>query len=267
MLVRLLATAALAGGITAAPIQPDPTPAVTTLKYRVGIGTSSVVDLSAFGQGERQNNAGITGFFTMTLTDTTGGQALVVVLDSMVVDSASQEMATLQTAADSAKGTTWSALLRKDGKVENLTSAQLGVGAAQFESMLAAFFPRGEAHKRKQGDTWSDTLSYTSTSETGSMSVTLRTTFTAAGEGTYHNAKALRITSASTSNSSGSQVGPGGEVEIEGTGAGIGEYFVSKDGRYLGGTSTLDTDLLVTTSQAPMPIPLKQHAVITTTLL
>lgn len=263
MLVRLLSTAALTGGLLAAPAQTGPAPSDTVLKYKVTIGTSSVIDLSAMGAGEQRNNAGFSGYLTMTLKDTTGGKALTAVLDSMVIDSAGQGLAMLQEAADSAKGSTWHGLLHKDGKIENLTLTQGGGGAQQFESMLAGFFPRGEAHTKKKGQTWSDTLNYTTESDAGAMSIVLVTNFTAAGEGMYHNAKALQINTTTTTTSAGSQVNQGGEMQIEGTGNGVGEYYVTKDGRYLGGTNTIDSEIQLTTSQAPLPIPLTQHTVIT----
>ncbi len=263
MFARLLTTAAVAGGFVAAPMAPAPAPAITTLHYKISIGAQSTIDLSAMGAGEQTNSTGFTGYFTMTLKDTTGGKALLAVLDSMVVDSATQGQAMLQTAADSARGATWNGLLTKQGKIENLVFAQGGPGAKQFETVLTGFFPRGEAHTRKKGDVWSDTLTYMSNSDGGGMSVTVMTAFTAAGEGMYAGAKALQINTTSVVTSAGSQDGPGGDMQIEGNGNGIGEYYVSRDGRYLGGTNTVNSDIVLTTSQAPLPIPLTQRTVIT----
>lgn len=263
MFVHLLSAAALTGGLLAAPSTPGPVSAVTTLKYKVGIVNLSTIDLSGLGAGEQKNTAGFTGFFTMTLKDTTGGKALTMVLDSMAIDSATQGRDILQTAADSSKGSTWRGLLTDKGRIDNLVLVQGGPGAQQFEAVLAGFFPRGAAHTKKKGEVWSDTLSYTSTTDAGSTSLKLMTTFTAAGEGTYNNAKALTITTTSVTSSVGSQDGPGGDMQMEGNGTGVGTFYVSKDGIYLGGTNTLDSDIVITTSQAPVPIPLKSHTIIT----
>ncbi|MEZ4413233.1 MAG: hypothetical protein R2910_09640 [Gemmatimonadales bacterium] len=263
MFVRLLSTAALAGGLIGTPVQSDPTAAVTTLHYKIGIVAQSTLDLSAMGAGEQKNTAGFSGYFTMTLKDTTGGKALTMVLDSMAVDSATQGQAILQAAADSSKGSTWKGLLTEKGKIDNLVFVQGGPGAQQFEAVLAGFFPRGAAHTKKKGDVWTDTLSYTSTSDAGSTSIKMETTFTAAGEGMYNNTKALTINTTSVTSSVGSQSGPGGDMQLEGAGTGVGTYYVTKEGTYLGGTNTLDSDIVITTSQAPMPIPLKAHTVIT----
>lgn len=263
MFARLLSTAALASGFLATPAGPGAVSPTTTLKYKVGIVAQSVVDLSALGAGEQKNTSGFTGLFTMTLVDTAGGKALTIVLDSMVIDSASQGMAMLQAAADSSKGSTWHGLLTSQGKIDNLVLVQGGPGAQQFEAVLAGFFPRGSAHTRKKGDVWSDTVSYSSTTDGGSTNLKLMTTFTAAGEGMYENAKALVINTTTVTSSAGSQEGPGGDMQLEGNGKGAGVFYVSKEGRYLGGNNTLDSDITITTSQAPVPIPLKAHTIIT----
>ena len=260
MFVKLLAASALAAGAVATPA---PTAPVTTINYKVSVLAQSTIDLSAMGAGEQKSTTGFTGYFTMTLKDTTGGRALTAVLDSMRVDSATVQVAELQMLADSAAGATWHGMLTEKGKIDNLTFVQGGAGAQQFEAVLAGFFPRGNAHLRKQGESWSDTLSYTSTNGGGSTSIKLMTVFTNAGEGMYNGGKALTITTTSTTSSVGSQEGPGGDMQLEGSGVGAGTYYVSKDGKYLGGTNTVNSNLTITTSQAPAPIPLKARTTIT----
>lgn len=262
MVVRLLSTAALAAGLFASPAEPGPDSPVTTLKYKVGIVALSTIDLSAMGAGEQKNTSGFTGFFTMTLKDSTGGKALTMVLDSMTIDTATQARAMLQAAADSSRGSTWHGLLTEQGKIDGLVFVQGGAGAQQFETVLFGFFPRGAAHTKKKGAVWSDTVSYSSTTDVGSTNIKLMTTFTAAGDGMYGNAKALTINTTSITSSAGSQEGEGGDVQLEGNGTGVGVFYVTKDGRYLGGTNTLDSDIVITTSQAPVPIPLKVHTTI-----
>ena len=39
--------------------------------------------------------------------------------------------------------------------------------------------------------------------------------------------------------------------------------FSADNGIYLGGTNTLDSDIVITTGQAPVPIPLKSHTIVT----
>ena len=267
MFVRLLSTAALAGGFVALPTRPAPSSPTTTLKYKISIVALSTIDLSAMGAGEQKNTSGFTGYFTMSLQDTTGGKALTVLLDSMKVDSATQGLVQLQAAADSSKGATWHGLLTEKGKIDNLALVQGGPGAQQFEAVLAGFFPRGAAHTKKKGAVWTDTLSYSSTSDGGSTTIKMMTTFTAAGEGPYGTGKALTINTTSITSSVGSQESPDGDMQMEGNGTGVGVYYVSKDGKYLGGTNTIDSDIMITLTQAPAPIPLKAHTIITVTSL
>lgn len=263
MFVRLLSTAALAGGLLASAPATDSTPSAETLRYRVSVAALQIADLSSMGAGEQRVSTGVTGFITITLTPGSGGQALVIDLDSMVVDSATQGLAMLQTAADSAKGSRWTGVLTKEGKVEDLTLVQGGTGAQQFETVLTGFFPRGAAHTRKKGDVWSDTLAYTTSSDDASANITIMTTFTAAGEATFGGAKALQIGTASITKSSGSQQNPNGMMTFEGGGTGSGVQYVTKEGRYLGGTNTLESDIIVTPDAAPVAIPVKTRTVIT----
>ncbi|HQR19182.1 MAG TPA: hypothetical protein PK948_12490 [Gemmatimonadales bacterium] len=263
MFAPLIATAALAGGIATSTPTPAPVSPVTTLKYKVSLAINSVVDLSVFGAGEQKTIVAMSGYFTMTLKDTTGGRALTAVLDSVHVDSASQGQELIQAAVDSSKGSTWHGLVTPRGKIEGLTLATGGSGARQFESVLAGFFPSGSAATRKKGETWVDTLSYTSTSDEGTSAANVVTTYTAAGEGAYGTGKALVLNTTSVTTSSSSQTGPQGEVAVEGAGRGVGTHYVAKDGTYLGGNSTLDSDLQITVTQAPAPFPGKLHTVIT----
>lgn len=263
MFARLLSTAALAGGFLVSAPAADSTPVAETLRYRVSVAALQVADLSSMGAGEQRVSTGITGFITITLTPGSGGQALVIVLDSMVVDSATQGLAMLQTAADSARGSRWTGVLTKEGKIEDLTLVQGGTGAHQFETVLTGFFPRGAAHTRKKGEVWGDTLAYSSSSEDGSTSITVMTTFTAAGESTFGGSKALQVGTTSVTKSSGSQEGPNGGMTFEGGGTGAGVLYVTKEGRYLGGTNTLDSEITVTPDAAPVAIPVKAHTVIT----
>jgi len=266
MFVRFLATAALSGGAALTPT-PTPTAPPTTLRYKVSVNAQSTADLSAFGAGEQKNSTAFTGFFTMTLTDTTGGRAITILLDSMKVDSATGALDVLQAAADSAAGASWHGLLTGTGKIEALTSVQGNPGGQQFETVLVGFFPRGNAHTRKKGETWADTLSYTSTTEGGGTTVGLITNFTAMGDGMFGSTKALQVNTVTATTSSGSEVGPNGEMQVDGRGAGAGTYYVTKDGTYLGGTNTVDSNMEITVSQAPAPIPVKAHTVISTAKL
>jgi hypothetical protein len=260
MFLRVI-TAAFAAGLLVPPLAAEP-PAPTVTKYRVTISAYSVVDLAAFGGGTQETTNVMSGFFTITTADTTGGRTLHAVLDSMHLDSISVGREAMQSLADSAKGAAWHAFVTPNGTVQNLTALTANAGARQFEGVLAAFYPRG-AQGRKTGQTWTDTLSYTSTSEQGTTTITSITTYTAAGEATHAGVKALKLTSTGTSTTSGLLVQPGGEAQLDGTGTTVGSWYLTRDGLYLGGQNDGNNDLTVTMPAAPMPIPVKARTSIT----
>jgi hypothetical protein len=54
----------------------------------------------------------------------------------------------------------------------------------------------------------------------------------------------------------GTQPTPNGSAKIEGTGSGTGFYYVSPDGRYLGGTWQQRSSLQISGSFASKPLPI-----------
>jgi hypothetical protein len=254
-------TAAFAAGLLVQPLAAEPT-APTVAKYRVTISAHSVVDLAAFGGGSQETTNIMSGFFTITTADTTGGRTFHAVLDSMHLDSVSLGREVMQAMADSAKGAAWHGFVTPNGNVQNLQAVGGNPGAQQFEGVLAAFYPRG-TQGRKAGQTWTDTLSYTSATEQGTTTITSITTYTAAGEATHEGVKALKITSTGTSTTSGVLNQQGGEAQLEGTGTTVGTWYLTRDGIYLGGQNDGNNDMTVTMPTAPMPIPVKARTTVT----
>lgn len=257
--------AAFAAGLMVQPLAAEP-PAPTVARYRVTISAHSVIDLSGFGGGSQETNNVITGFFTITTTDTTGGHTLHAVLDSMRLDSMSQGREMMQPMADSAKGAAWHAFVTPNGKVQNLKALTANAGARQFEGILAAFYPRGGA-TAKAGQSWVDTLAYSSSGDEGTTSITSITNYTAVGEESRGGVKALKVTSTGTHMTTGVLNGMGGEAQLDGTGTATGTWYVAKNGLYLGGQNDLTSDMTITTGAAPAPIPVKARSTITVTKL
>jgi hypothetical protein len=261
----LVSAAAFAAGLMVQPLAAEP-PAPTVTKYRVTISAHSVIDLSGFGGGSQETDNVITGFFTLTTTDTVGGRTLHAVLDSMRLDSISAGREAMQSIADSAKGAAWHAFVTPGGKVQNLKALTSNGAARQFEGILAAFYPRGGA-TAKTGQTWVDTLAYTASGDEGSTTITSITNYTAVGEENHGGVKALKITSAGTHLTSGILNAMGGEAQLDGTGTAAGTWYVGKGGDYLGGQNNLTSDMSITTASAPAPIPVKARSTITVTKL
>ncbi|MEP7325823.1 MAG: hypothetical protein ABI836_07745, partial [Gemmatimonadota bacterium] len=79
--------------------------------------------------------------------------------------------------------------------------------------------------------------------------------------------QALRIETAFSLSQTGEINNAGGTLGVDGTGTGTATYFVTDNGRYLGGTSTVNSDLQITTAQLPEPIPVKATNIATISII
>ena len=103
-LVALVSVSALAAWTNAAPAGPA--------RYRVEVKTAVTQDLTAVGQGEQKQEFTNTGFVTVTTKDSAGGQALTIVLDSLLPGEGSPFAGEM---AKGAAGTTWTGFRQPNG--------------------------------------------------------------------------------------------------------------------------------------------------------
>lgn len=239
-----LALAGLAGGIVFAAPQ--------TTRYKIETRSEQIVDLSALGQGEQKNNIALVNYLTVTLNDTAGGKTVHAVMDSII--KADTNPIPAQGVLDSARGRTWHGLMDADGRLTSVK--RMDSGPAGGGDLLTNFFPRMK-RGAKVGDDWTDTTE-TATTESG-QSITTRTVtnYRVTGTETRGGTRALRIETAFSLSQTGEIENGGGSLGVDGTGTGTATYFVTEDGRYLGGSSTVNSDLQITTAQLPEPIPIK----------
>jgi hypothetical protein len=225
--------------------------APVTTRYRVDQTLSQEVDASAAGGAKQQLRFTTSSFITVTLTDSAGGKAMRVVVDSMKGDSTTPVPAAV---LDSARGVEFRGFVAPSGKLVGLEPAGDSPAAAQVQGLLSDFFPWVKAGL-KVGDSWSDTTA--KRGGNGSDSVTVRrvTTYKAAASETRNARPALRITTDYSSSVSGTQPTPHGPATIEGTGRGTGTYYLSSDGRYLGGDWEQRSALKISGSFSPKPLP------------
>jgi hypothetical protein len=226
--------------------------APVTAKYRVEQSLTQEVDGTASGAGKQVLRFTTTTFVTVTLNDSAGGRTMRVVIDSMKGDSATPIPAAVM---DSARGGEFRAFLDRSGKPSPLTPTGTSPAAAQVQGLLADFFPWVRAGF-KVGEAWADTS--VNTTGAGSDTVTVRrvTNYTAGASEPRDATKAVKITADHTSNVAGTQPTPQGPARIEGTGSGSGAYFVSPDGRYLGGEWQLRSALQLSGSFSKEPVPI-----------
>lgn len=250
-----LALAGLAGGIAL--------PAPQTTHYKIETRSEQVVDLSAVGQGEQRTNFSLVNYLTITLNDTTGGRTVHAILDSVIKGDTNPMPP--QSTLDSARGRSWHALLDQDNKLSNVTrgdSAAVGLGG----DLISSFFPRVK-RGAKVGDSWTDTTENASNAEGQSLTTRTVTNYRVTGQENRGGARALKIEAAYSLSQTGELNQGGGPMGVDGTGTGTATYYVSENGKYLGGTSTTNSDLQITAAQLPEPIPVKVTSTATVSII
>lgn len=227
-------------------------PSQSVTRYRIDQTLSQEVDGSAAGQGKDSLRFQAASFVTVTQTDSAGGKALRVVVDSMRGDSTSPIPPAV---LDSVRGAVYGMFLSREGRPGMLRAAKPSSASTQVQGLLADFFPWVRPGLRP-GQTWADTT-VTRTGE-GPDSVTVRrvTNYRAGPPQARQPRTAVRIATDHTSEVAGSQPTPNGPARIEGTGAGKGSYLVSPAGHYLGGEWELSSALRLTAEFTPKPVPI-----------
>jgi hypothetical protein len=226
--------------------------APTTTKYRIDQSLAQEIDATAAGGAKQSVSFNTSSFITVTLADSAGGKAMRVVVDSVRGDSATPIPAAV---LDSARGAEFHGFIEKSGKPRGLEPVTGTSAAAQIQGLLSDFFPWIRAGV-KVGDNWVDTTA--KVNGVGADSVTIRrvSAYKAAADETRGTRKAVRITEDFTSSVAGVQPTPSGPARIEGSGTGKGAYYVSSDGRYLGGDWQQRSSLKISGSFAPQPLPI-----------
>lgn len=227
-------------------------PAQSPARYRVDQTLTQEVDATSAGQGTQSITFTTSSFIRVTLTDSAGGQALRVVVDSMRGDSITPIPPAV---FDSVRGAVYLAFVNKEGRPGQLEPADPTPAAAQVQGLLSDFFPWVRRGLRS-GQSWTDT-SVVTTGE-GADSVTVRrvTKYRAGPPDPKQPRNSLRVATDYTSEVAGSQATPNGPARIEGTGTGKGSYLVSAEGRYLGGEWELSSALRLSAEFTPQPVPI-----------
>jgi hypothetical protein len=257
MVARLFACTAVAALMASASTHAG---RVTT-KYRVDQRLTQDLDASAAGKGKQSISFTTSSFLTLTLTDTAGGKSVRIVVDSMRGDSATPVPAAV---FDSARGAEYHAFLSAAGKLSELETITASEAAGRVQGFLSDFFPWVKAGTKK-GEQWADTTAKTTTDGSDSVVVKRVTAYHVLGDEKRDGRKAYRIGSEYHSTVAGTQPTPNGPARIEGNGQGTGTYFVTEDGRYLGGDWQLQSALTIAGafSNEPLPITIKQTTRVT----
>ncbi len=223
-----------------------------TMRYRIDQSLTQEVDASAAGQGKQSLSFTTSSFVTVVLTDSAGGKAMRVVVDSMKGDSATPIPPAV---LDSARGAAFLGFVTREGRPTQLRSAGSNPTAAQIQGLVSDFYPWARAGM-KPGEAWADTSVVTTGEAPDTVTVRRVTRYRAAAGAPGDARAAVRVTTEYTSEVDGTQPTEHGSARIHGTGHGKGSYVVAPDGRYLGGEWELNSALSLSGAFAPQPVPI-----------
>jgi hypothetical protein len=223
----------------------------TQTKYRIDQSLVQEIDASGAGGAKEKLSFSTSSYVTVILADSAGGKAMRVVIDSVRGDSATPIP---RAVLDSVRGAEFHGFLNRAGKPSGLQPSGKVPAAAQIQGLLSDFFPWVKAGL-KAGQSWSDTTS--KTNGTGADTVTVsRVSAYKAATTTRESKTTILVKQDFKSSVSGTQPTPNGPAKIEGSGTGSGSYYVSPDGRYLGGTWQQQSSLKISGSFATKPLPI-----------
>ena len=223
-----------------------------TSRYRFAIGTVSLTDLTELGQGEMESTADLNGVLSVSIDEGTG--AATVVLDTLDGSATGQGQQVTPAMILEVTGSSWSGVLDEKGRLSEMTTESTSPLANQLEgNLLRGLFPYIK-HGAVAGDTWTDSLTFSDTTERGTQETTTILTYTARGDTTVNGMKALIVDSDFTATTLIFQEAQGG-LDIEGTSTGTGVHFVGPGGQYLGGRRVATTELEVSGPAIPGIIP------------
>lgn len=257
----VLATLTIAAGV----VWPEPRAPLTT-RYHLGAKLEQIVDASALGGPSNQViNQAMDAWIVMTLTDSAGGRAILVTVDSVtfVTNSPGFDGG----AAGAAKGATIHGFLSPEGRVKNLTSSlRTNPVVTGVIGAVNGLFPRVRSGA-KSGESWTDTSDVANPGEGNNTTMKVVTTYTAGAGESVAGMSGMRVDAKSSSAIGGTISNAAGTMEVEGVGGGTGSFIVAGDGRFLGGSVTSTQDLKLKIPMAPVPLPVKVAQSLTVTLI
>jgi len=245
---------------------PKPAAAPITTHYRIETKTETTVDLSGVGQPNQQVNLGIVSWIAVTLSDTTGGKVVHVVVDSLKYDGGAPQLT--QASVDSARGGTLHAFLDATGHIQNIVAHPAeNAFLSDVQGVIHSFFPKVRAGA-KAGDTWVDTVEVNNNQNGSNITSKFTINYTAGDHSTISGVQAIKLSAKSSATMSGTAQNPmGGPMEVEGTVNGSSESYIGADGRYLGGNSSATSNQLLKVAMAPAPIPVKTLRTVTVSVI
>lgn len=164
--------------ILAVIIMPTPPPAPPApIHFRIVSKTTTDIDLSAVGQPAMTMVMTVSGFVSVTMTDTVGGKLANITVDSSTFDAGvfAAQMPPEMTA--SSQGTVFHVYLVNGKPSAPITATPVSVQAAQLVPGIELLL--GNMRPTKLAESWVDTTKSDTTMAEGSAATTRVTTWTA----------------------------------------------------------------------------------------
>ncbi len=238
MLALLCSIASLAGGVTH-PVPPGP------VHYRVDLSASQDVDASALGGGENTTKFDVTGYVSVTMTDTTGGQLAQMVIDSVTLPAGAVLPQGIGS-PDSAKGISFHAYVVQ-GKVSTVPPPSGPNSlAAIFGGTIGVLFPGVRANARI-GDTWTDTTTAKTSDNRTSVTITKWSV-------TAVNGDEMTVQGAATGTTEGTVSSSQGDMSLKGTIDGTRNVTTTAAGPASHAEATANTQATVTPVTMPTAV-------------
>lgn len=252
MLAGLLALATAVTAVTT-PVGP--------LRYKIEMKSAQEVDLTAMGAGKQVGDVSAVAFVTVMMSDSAAGQLAHIVVDSMTLaPGGSMAAAYDPSLATSAKGGFYHVYV-VNGKVHDTPKPSIDGNPALtiLAQAITMMFPGTTRTGLKNGDSYSDTTTSTSTSEQGtnnSMAVTVWTMKGMEGD-------AMMLEGVST----GTMTVEGGQAAISGTNKGTRKMTSSAKGPVKSASINTTLDLAAVPNGMSDVIPVTGTSSLTITLL
>jgi hypothetical protein len=255
MLALLYTITALTGGGGTHPNPP-------ATHYRVDVSATQDVDASALGGAPSTTKFDVSGFLSLTMSDTAGGQLAHAVIDSVTLPAGTELPPGMDDPA-SAAGVSFHAYV-VDGKVSKIPEPSSANNlAAIFSGTLGVLFPGVRANAR-MGDTWWDTTTTkTATSPTDTRTSTTITKWTV----TAVNGSEITVQGDATGTSEGPVSTSAGELTLKGTMNGTRHVTVAPGAPASHADATATTDATLSSPTLPAAVTVKGTTTITVTRL
>jgi hypothetical protein len=239
-------------------VVPTTDSAPIVLKYRMTQTFEQTVDLTAVGQDPQVTSATYDLYVTASAHDSAGGHAISVKVDSVVPAAGSDaNMVSMLTATlNNAEG---AGFIDAEGEAVGFPPAG---STANVKSLAQAIYPQFKAGA-KPGDVWSDTTETVDTLQGGSMNRKMVTNFTASAGAAWQGEATLKVVSQSSYTVNGGQSG----ATFTGNGSSSMDVTVAHAGHAVSGQNSTKLDIMLTSPQAPMPIPVTNKTTSAVTLL